>query len=80
MVYHGSDMEYLGMLLFKLETYYPSMARRKYGYLLKQILDHFDQKMNLTLKPNRNLWMYSGHDNTITGILNTLGLFKNVCV
>ena len=70
-------MERLGALTFKLETYTPELARRNYGFLIKEILDRFFDK---TKEPesDRKMYIYSGHDTTISGVLNILGLFEEV--
>lgn len=72
----GGAMEYIATFDFKTYTDTPQLARLKSGFLLKEILEHFSQKINLTLQPNRSLWIYSAHDITITNMLNALGLFK----
>lgn len=43
------------------------------GMLLKEILEHMNDKVNLTLDPNRSLFMYSGHDLTVVSLLRVLG-------
>lgn len=52
------------------------MARLKVGYLLREILDRFERKIDKSLMPDRSLWMYSAHDCTLANILNALGLFN----
>lgn len=52
------------------------MKQLKSGFLLKEILDRFKNKTQLSLSPNRRLWMYFAHDNTIANMLNSLGVFK----
>lgn len=54
------------------------MARLKYGFLIEEILDRFSAKIGSTLSPDRNIWIYSGHDTTLAGVLNTLQLFEVV--
>lgn len=54
----------------------PELARLTSGFLLKEILQRFDKKVDSTLQPNRSLWVYSGHDYTLVNLLNSLGLFK----
>lgn len=74
-VFPNGPFRYLYDLSYVLETYTPQFARLKYGILLKEILERFQKKSDLTLKPNRSAWMYSGHDNTISGLLNLMGLY-----
>lgn len=69
-------MEYIATFDFKTYTDTPQLARLKSGFLLKEIIDHFYQKANSTLQPNRSVWMYSAHDITITNMLNSLNLYE----
>lgn len=74
----NGPMEYIAKFDYKTYADTPELARLKSGFLLKEMLEHFSQKINSTLKPNRSLWLYSGHDLTILNMLNSLGLFE-VC-
>lgn len=69
-------MEYIATFDFKTYTDTPQLARLKSGFLLKEIIEHFYQKVNSTLQPNRSVWMYSAHDITITNMLNSLNLYE----
>lgn len=69
-------MEYIATFDYKTYTDIPKTARLKSGFLLKEILEHFSQKINSTLKPDRNLYFYSAHDITITNLMNALGLYE----
>lgn len=72
----GCDLEELANLYFVLPTNTTTLARLNSGFLLREMLDRFDDKINSKLSPNRSIWMYSAHDVTLAGVLNTLGLFK----
>lgn len=72
----NGTMEYIATFDYKTYTDTPQLARLKSGFLLKEILEHFSQKVNLTLQPNRSVWFYSAHDITITNMLNSLGLYE----
>lgn len=72
----NGTMEYIAKFDYKTYADTPQLARLKSGFLLKEILEHFSQKINSTLKPNRSVWFYSGHDVTILNMLNSLGLFE----
>ncbi|XP_031636090.1 testicular acid phosphatase homolog, partial [Contarinia nasturtii] len=74
--YPDSDMNKLANFCFKIKTNTNTLARLKSGFFLREMLDRFTQKMNNSLTPNRNLWIYSGHDTTIASLLNALGLFE----
>ncbi|XP_055300680.1 testicular acid phosphatase homolog [Sitodiplosis mosellana] len=69
-------MEYVAKWHFKLESATPLLARLRSGFLLKEILEHFTQKINKTLQPDRSIFFYSAHDSTISYVLNSLGLFE----
>nr|BAN20384.1 acid phosphatase-1 [Riptortus pedestris] len=60
---------------FGLYTYNKHLQRLKNGPLLKDMIQHMDEKINGKLDPNRNLWVYSAHDTTVANMLNTLGVF-----
>lgn len=72
----GGDLEMLTSLCFALNTTTPVLARLKIGFLYREILDRFDQKIASELSPDRTLWIYSAHDSTIASLLNSIGLFK----
>lgn len=71
-------MEEIAGISFTTSTYNRQLARLKFGLLLKEILNRFTDKLNNKLDPDRSMWMYSAHDTTVAGLLNTLGVF-NVC-
>lgn len=71
-------MEYIAKVSHNTYARTPGLARLKCGYLLKEMLEHFTQKINSTLKPDRSVWLYSGHDQTILNVLNSLGV-HDVC-
>lgn len=43
------------------------MSRLYSGFLLREIVERFKMKIEEVLKPNRTLWLYSAHDETLTG-------------
>lgn len=69
-------MEYIAKLHLKSYCATPQLARLKSGFLIKEIVERFSQKINSTLQPDRVLWLYSAHDVTIYNVLNSLGLFE----
>lgn len=52
------------------------MARLKAGFLIREIFNRFTMKRDLTLSPDRSLWIYSAHDLTIMNILAALDLYE----
>ncbi|XP_031629638.1 prostatic acid phosphatase-like [Contarinia nasturtii] len=69
-------MEYISQFSLQIEAATPQLARCKSSFLIKEILEHFTQKINKTLKPDRVFWLYSAHDLNIAHLLKSLGLFK----
>ncbi|KAG4080083.1 hypothetical protein HA402_014523 [Bradysia odoriphaga] len=61
---------------FKVNTATPEMARLKSGFLIKEMMERFTSKIFDDLEPDRVLWLYSAHDETIANMLNSLGLFE----
>lgn len=71
----GGDFGHLAAYWFKFVSETTKLKRLKSGFLLKEILNRFRNKSLSTLKPDRSLYLYSGHDTTVATMLNTLGLF-----
>lgn len=69
------NFRYLATFYFALFTQTTEMKKLRAGYLLKEILDRLNDKTKSTLSPNRSLWMYFAHDNTLVDLLNSLDLF-----
>lgn len=45
------------------------------GFLLREIFDRFKSKTLGILNPDRSLWIYSAHDNTLVNTLSALNVF-----
>lgn len=75
-MFPDGDLEMLANLCFATNTSTPVLARLKIGFLLREMLDRFEEKIDSRLEPDRNVWIYSAHDSTIASILNSIGLFK----
>lgn len=67
----------VGGFSFSLPTRTTMLKRLRGGPLLKDIITHMKQKKNGILYPNRNLWIYSGHDDTVATLLDTMGVFEH---
>lgn len=52
----------------------PELVRLRSGFLIKEILERCQQKLNGTLKPDRSMWIYSAHSSTLATMLNGLKL------
>lgn len=59
-----------------MDTNTKLLARLKAGFLIREIFERFTMKKDSTLTPNRVLWVYSAHDETIINVLNALNLFE----
>lgn len=73
---YPDKMQWVSARSFATYTYTRYLARLKTGPLLKEILERFQKKSTNSLKTNRSLYIYSGHDTTISNVLNTLKLFE----
>lgn len=72
----GGIIERMADSHFKVNTATPELARLKSGFLIKEMMERFTQKIFRALEPDRSLWLYSAHDETIANVLNSLGLFE----
>lgn len=59
-----------------MDTNTKLLARLKSGFLIKNIYERFTMKKDSTLSPDRVLFLYSAHDETIINVLNALNLFE----
>lgn len=73
---NGGNLEFLATLWYQIHTSTNEMKKIKAGYLLKDILNRFTDKIESKLSPDRTLFLYFAHDITIANILNSMGLFK----
>lgn len=76
MIEPNGVMEHIAKLNFRLASATPQLIRLKSGLLIKEIFERFTKKIFSALEPNRSLWLYSAHDDTISNVLNALGLFE----
>lgn len=69
-------MEEIARYHYAMPTATKRLARLKSGFLLKEMLQHFSDKIYDKIKPDRTLWLYSSHESALANMLNSLGLFK----
>lgn len=74
----NGPMEYIALFHQKMAAATKKLARLKSGFLLKEMLTRFSDKIGSALQPDRSLWFYSAHEETIANMLTSLGLFE-VC-
>lgn len=74
---HDGPLRQVNLAAYTLQSKHPQLARLKFGWLLRDIFERFEAKAAGQLVPvRRSMWMYSGHDVTIAGLLNTLGMYN----
>lgn len=76
----NGTMEYIAKFLMISKSSTKQLTRLSPGMLIREIFEHFAQKINKTLSPDRNAWFYSVHDYIISNLLNGLGVLKVVFV
>ena len=64
---------------FTIQAYNTVLKRLKTGSLLGEMIDHMEKKAKGALVPDRKLWIYSAHDETIANVLMTLNIFEPHC-
>lgn len=74
-IIYGGDFERLAHSWPLIETGTTELKRLRTGFILKEILDRSRNK-TLSLLPDQLMQIYSGHELTISSLLNSLGLFK----
>lgn len=65
-------MEYIAKVNYKFRGT-PQLVRIRIGFLIRDMLERFSQKIDGNLDPDRVLWMYSAHSSTMGTLLNGLG-------
>lgn len=74
-VYPSDELDEIALLPYYIYAYTPDLAKIFSGFLLKEIFDRSANKSAGTLSPDRNVWVYSSHDNVLESLLYTLGVF-----
>lgn len=69
-----SEFNRLVMKAYAFYTHSDEMKKFFSGFLLKEMLDRFSNKLESTLNPDRSLWFYFAHDLQIQYMLNSLGI------
>ncbi|XP_034944718.1 prostatic acid phosphatase-like [Chelonus insularis] len=72
-------MKPLADLSFTLQAHNNILQKLKVGPLLEEMISHMIMKSRDLLSPNRKLWMYSGHDDTIANLMMALKIFEPHC-
>nr|CAD7462685.1 unnamed protein product [Timema tahoe] len=76
----GLDRRRLESLMNFIVGVLPSATREiqrlNSGNLISELISHMVQKRNNSLSPNREMFMYSAHDITLSGIQMALGVYE----
>lgn len=72
-IFNGGEFEKFASSSLEIISATPELQKFSSGFLLKEMFDRFDSKVQSTLSPDRSLWMYFAHDITIAAMLNSLG-------
>lgn len=73
------DLQKLYLFSAEQRIYTRQLARLRSGFLIREMLSHFTERMKKNHTSKTSLWIYSAHDITITSLLNVFGVFE-VCV
>ncbi|XP_008555614.1 prostatic acid phosphatase [Microplitis demolitor] len=76
---YPDKMKPLADFSFKIAAYNKIMQRLKIGLLIGEMTDHMVLKSHGKLSPDRKIWMYSAHDDTVANLLMALNLFYPHC-
>ncbi|XP_066593508.1 prostatic acid phosphatase-like isoform X2 [Prorops nasuta] len=64
---------------FRINAYNKILQRLISGSLVGEMIDHMVKKSRNALRPDRKLWIYSAHDETLANLLMTLNIFDSHC-
>lgn len=76
-VFPGGQFEKLRNLAFLTDTWDEEMKRLQAGPFMIELMNHLDEAV-IKQSPTRKLFMYSGHDVTISFVLHSLGVFNDL--
>lgn len=68
-------LDYLKAMNYQSVTHSIEVKKIRSGFLIKEMLSHFKDKIASLLSPNRTVWIYVAHGSTIVNFLNSLNLF-----
>jgi len=78
-VFPGGKFEQLRNLVFKLDSFDHQMKRLQGGPFVTELVEHYDAIVDNSLDPaDRKVFMYSGHDTTVSYVLDTLGVYDGL--
>lgn len=73
------EFEMLALQWYAIFTPTDEMKKLRSGFLLRDILNRFQNKTHQISSFDPILWMFFSHDITISDMLNSLGVFE-VCI
>lgn len=75
MIPHG-DFDQLIGYWYGIDAATTELQMYKAGYLLQEIFNRFQDKIESTLSPDRTVWMYFAHDFIMIYVLKALGIYS----
>ena len=79
-VFPSDDLDEVALVMYYIYSYTPDLARYFSGFVLKDIFDRSASKAAGTLSPDRNVWIYSSHDDVVASLLYALGLYDVIYI
>lgn len=73
-VFPTVEIDFLSQMLYTVESYTPTLAKIRSGFLLKDILDRSTLKSNGTLSPDLSVMVYSSHDNVLSNLMYSMNI------
>ena len=71
----NEDLKWVVDHTYQVATNTTLLARLHSGFLIREIVENLQQKIDGSLSPDRSLFLYSASGNTIAKVPNALGLF-----
>lgn len=72
----NNTLEYLAAVHLETFTHTTELKKLEAGFIIKEMLDRFENKSRSILQPNCSLWIYAAHDLSLVNILNALNLYE----
>lgn len=73
-MYPTVEIDFLSKMYYTVESYTPTLAKIRSGFLLKDILDRSSLKSNGTLSPDLSVFVYSSHDNVLSNLMYSMNI------
>merc|ERR1712187_350999 len=78
-VFPGGEFNKINLVEFLFYSWNTQMKRLQAGPFLSELVHNFDAfTANNVVPPEQKIFLYAGHDGTISFVLNTLGIFDGL--